>query len=85
MGSGTSVQAASTIPRIRRLKCARCSGTPRSSGWRAVEYVDEGVSGAKDRRPALDRLVADVRRPLVEEEHEMTEVAAEPIEGASTR
>ena len=26
-------------------------------GWTAVEYVDEGVSGAKDRRPA--------RRPVI--------------------
>ena len=26
------------------------------------EYTDHGVSGAKDRRPALDRLVADARR-----------------------
>lgn len=25
-------------------------------------YVDEGVSGAKDRRPALDKLMADARR-----------------------
>jgi DNA invertase Pin-like site-specific DNA recombinase len=24
-------------------------------GWTAVEYVDRGVSGAKDRRPELDR------------------------------
>jgi DNA invertase Pin-like site-specific DNA recombinase len=38
----------------------------RARGWSAVEYVDEGVSGAKDRRPALDRLVADVRRHRVE-------------------
>jgi DNA invertase Pin-like site-specific DNA recombinase len=30
-------------------------------GWSAVEYVDTGVSGAKDRRPALDHLAADVR------------------------
>ncbi len=28
-------------------------------GWTAVEYVDRGVSGAKDRRPALDQLMAD--------------------------
>ena len=28
----------------------------------AGEYVDHGVSGAKDRRPALDRLVADARQ-----------------------
>ena len=26
-------------------------------GWTGTEYVDRGVSGAKDRRPALDRLV----------------------------
>ncbi len=38
---------------LRRYVAAR--------GWSAVEYVDEGVSGAKDRRPALDQLVADVR------------------------
>jgi DNA invertase Pin-like site-specific DNA recombinase len=31
-------------------------------GWTAVEYVDSGVSGAKDRRPALDELLADARR-----------------------
>ena len=28
-------------------------------GWTAVEYVDKGVSGSKDRRPALDALVTD--------------------------
>ena len=27
-----------------------------------MEYIDRGVSGAKDRRPSLDRLVADARR-----------------------
>ena len=31
-------------------------------GWTAVEYVDRGVSGAKDRRPALDALVTGARR-----------------------
>ena len=31
-------------------------------GWTAVEYVDHGVSGATDRRAALDRLVADATR-----------------------
>jgi DNA invertase Pin-like site-specific DNA recombinase len=29
-------------------------------------YVDHGVSGAKDRRPALDRLLADARRRSVD-------------------
>ena len=31
-------------------------------GWTAVEYVDRGVSGSKDRRPALDQLLADAKR-----------------------
>ena len=30
--------------------------------WSAVEHVDRGISGAKDRRPALDQLLADARR-----------------------
>ena len=35
-------------------------------GWTGSEYVDHGVSGTKDRRPALDRLVADARRRKVD-------------------
>src|SRR6266699_3591089 len=31
-------------------------------GWSAVEYTDEGVSGAKDRRPALDQMLIDAKR-----------------------
>src|SRR5947207_3696246 len=31
-------------------------------GWTAREYVDQGVSGAKERRPALDELIRDSRR-----------------------
>lgn len=30
-------------------------------GWTAVDYVDRGISGAKDRRPALDSLLLDAR------------------------
>ncbi len=30
--------------------------------WTAVEYLDHGVSGSTDRRPALDRLVKDAKR-----------------------
>ena len=30
--------------------------------WTAVEYVDKGVSGAKDRRPALDKLLKASKR-----------------------
>jgi len=31
-------------------------------GWTATEFVDDGVSGAKDRRPALDALIAAAKR-----------------------
>jgi len=31
-------------------------------GWTTADYFDEGVSGTKERRPALDRLIVDARR-----------------------
>ncbi len=31
-------------------------------GWTSHEYTDHGVSGAKERRPALDKLLADGKR-----------------------
>jgi DNA invertase Pin-like site-specific DNA recombinase len=31
-------------------------------GWTATEYLDAGVSGSKESRPALDRLLIDARR-----------------------
>lgn len=31
-------------------------------GWTGQEYVDKGISGAKDKRPALDALLRDARR-----------------------
>lgn len=31
-------------------------------GWSLREYVDKGISGAKDRRPALDELLRDAKR-----------------------
>ena len=33
-----------------------------SRGWTAIEYRDAGISGTKDRRPALDQLVSDAKR-----------------------
>ncbi|MCL5966507.1 MAG: recombinase family protein [Deltaproteobacteria bacterium] len=34
----------------------------KARGWEMQEYVDVGESGAKDRRPALDRLLDDARK-----------------------
>jgi putative DNA-invertase from lambdoid prophage Rac len=31
-------------------------------GWTAAEYLDHGISGTKERRPALDRMLADAKR-----------------------
>ena len=42
------------LQELRRYATAR--------GWTAHEYVDRGVSGAKDRRPALDQVLADAKR-----------------------
>ncbi len=39
---------------LRRYVAAR--------GWTAVEYVDHGISGSKDRRAALDQMVTDAKR-----------------------
>lgn len=44
-----------------QLHALRSYAGARSLGV-ADEYVDHGVSGAKTRRPALDRLLADARR-----------------------
>lgn len=43
----------------QRLELARYV---EARGWTSVEYVDHGVSGSKDRRPALDALLNDARR-----------------------
>lgn len=45
----------------------RCRAYAASQGWQiAGEFVDEGVSGAKASRPALDRLLSAVREGVVD-------------------
>jgi integrase len=34
--------------------------------WTAAEFVDRGISGAKDHRPALDKLLAAARRRKID-------------------
>lgn len=65
------------VPRSRRAAVYACVSTldqePENQlvelrqyagvrGWTATEYVDHGISGAKDRRPALDRILRDALR-----------------------
>jgi DNA invertase Pin-like site-specific DNA recombinase len=52
--STTDQDATNQLLELRRYAAAR--------GWEVSEYVDEGVSGTKDRRHDLDRLVSDARR-----------------------
>jgi DNA invertase Pin-like site-specific DNA recombinase len=52
--STTDQEPENQLAELRRYSAAR--------GWHVDEYIDRGVSGAKDRRPALDRLLADARR-----------------------
>jgi DNA invertase Pin-like site-specific DNA recombinase len=47
-------QPENQLAELRRYAQAR--------GWTAVDYVDHGVSGAKDSRPALESLVKDAKR-----------------------
>ena len=42
------------LTELRRYVSAR--------GWTATEFVDKGISGAKDRRPALDQVLRDAKR-----------------------
>jgi DNA invertase Pin-like site-specific DNA recombinase len=46
------------LEELRRYVAAR--------GWTAAEYIDHGISGAQERRPALDRLLADAKRRRVD-------------------
>jgi len=51
----------STIDQEPENQLAELRRYVEARGWSAVEYVDKGVSGAKDRRPALDQLLIDAR------------------------
>lgn len=56
--STTDQEPENQLQELRRYVLAR--------GWTPAEYVDHGVSGAKDRRPALDALVKDAKRRKVD-------------------
>ena len=56
--STTGQTAENQLPALRSFTAAR--------GWTAAEFVDNGVSGAKEKRPALDALLAEARARRVD-------------------
>src|ERR1044072_8423889 len=52
----------STLDQEPENKRHEIGRSAQARAWTSVEYVDRGVSGAKDRRPALDQLIADAQR-----------------------
>src|SRR5438094_1729984 len=72
---GTGRPAATRVAVYARVSTADQSCEPQlrdlrqyvaARGWEAAEYVDQGVSGARDRRPGLDRLLAAVKARKVD-------------------
>lgn len=58
------VSRAEQNPQLQHDECDRIAA---ARGWTDVRvYEDHGVSGARDRRPALDRLLADARQGQVQ-------------------
>ena len=68
MGTGARTYRAALYARVSTLdqapenQLAELRRYAEARGWTAAEYVDHGVSGARERRPALDRLLRDARR-----------------------
>lgn len=51
-------QPENQLAELRRYVAAR--------GWEATEYVDHGVSGTRESRPSLDRMMRDARRRRID-------------------
>jgi DNA invertase Pin-like site-specific DNA recombinase len=56
----------STVDQTPETQLDALNAFAAARGWQATEYADHGVSGAKERRPALDALLAVVRARKVD-------------------
>jgi DNA invertase Pin-like site-specific DNA recombinase len=52
----------STLDQTTENQLAELRRYIEARGWTSQEYIDEGVSGAKESRPALDSMLRDARR-----------------------
>lgn len=52
----------STVDQDPQLQLDELRELARQRGWSPTEYIDHGVSGARMKRPGLDRLLEDARR-----------------------
>ena len=59
MNVGIYVRSSISEQTAHQLDALRAFATAR--GWQAIEYIDEGLSGATEHRPALDALLAAAR------------------------
>src|SRR5690349_12592234 len=58
---------ASTLDQHTQNQMQELKAYAAGRGWVvAHEFLDEGISGSKERRPALDRLMADARRGRID-------------------
>jgi DNA invertase Pin-like site-specific DNA recombinase len=56
----------STVEQNSENQLAELRRYVENRGWTAKEFVDQGISAAKDRRPALDEMVREARRRRID-------------------
>src|SRR5258707_10484969 len=66
MNVGTYYRVSTTEQNVNLQRDAATALCDRHSDWTVTEYIDAGVSGTKDSRPALNRLMADCRRGKID-------------------
>jgi DNA invertase Pin-like site-specific DNA recombinase len=66
MNVATYYRVSTTDQNVNLQRDAVTALCARHSDWTVTEYVDSGVSGTKDSRPALNKLMADCRRGKID-------------------
>src|SRR5206468_2956417 len=56
----------STTDQMPENQLAALRAFAAARGWGVIEFIDHGISGAKERRPALDALLVDARKRKID-------------------